>query len=444
MEGFERRVVVDADGRHPPRFHEVGEFRTDAGVVESRAHAVGFEDLAVTALEEFRPGTVEDAVLARPQRGRMGGDALVLVDGQARTARFDGEQRDAFVVYKVVERAHRVRPAARTGDDAVRKSPGLLPNLFARFLADDGLEVADHLRERMWADDAPDDVVGVFDVRRPVAHGLVDGLLQRSRPDVDGVHLGVVGSHPEDVRPLAVDVGAAHEHLAVDVEVRGGHRGCGAVLSRARLGDDTLFAHVLRQQHLSERVVQFVRAAVEQVLAFQVDVAVVPLAQRVGALERRRSAAEIAEVAAELVHEAVLVVEDVAFVGRLELLDCGHQHLGDVLAAVLAELRLVYLVCFAHAFTNLRVLSPTSPSMMALPTNRASAPASRIRSTSAVVAIPLSATSVVSSGTTGATDSNVPKSTSNRARSRLFTPMRVAPASSARFSSSPSWTSTRT
>jgi len=214
-------------------------------------------------------------------------------------------QIDRLVVDEVGERAHRVRAAARAGDHVGREVAGLLDRLLARLLGDDRLEVADHHRERVRADDRADDVVGVLDGGRPVAHRLGDGLLQGASARRDRVHLGAVELHPEDVGALAVDVALAHVDLTGHVEVGGRHRGRGAVLAGARLRDDALFAHVLRQEDLPEGVVQLVRAAVEEVLAFEEHLAVVALREPVGALERRRSAAEVREPIAELVHESV-------------------------------------------------------------------------------------------------------------------------------------------
>ena len=44
-----------------------------------------------------------------------------------------------------------------------------------------------------------------------------------------------------------------------------------AVLARAGLGDDALLAHALGKQALAERVVDLVRAGVQQVFALEVD-----------------------------------------------------------------------------------------------------------------------------------------------------------------------------
>jgi len=93
-------------------------------------------------------------LVARVQRRRVRGDARFLVDLQRRAARLDRVQIDRLVVDEVGERAHRVRAAARAGDHVGREVAGLLDRLLAR-LGDDRLEVADHHRERVRADDEP-------------------------------------------------------------------------------------------------------------------------------------------------------------------------------------------------------------------------------------------------------------------------------------------------
>src|SRR6056297_593032 len=47
VEGFEGGVVAHVDRRHPALVGEVGEFRSDPRVVETGAHAVGFQNLTV-------------------------------------------------------------------------------------------------------------------------------------------------------------------------------------------------------------------------------------------------------------------------------------------------------------------------------------------------------------------------------------------------------------
>ena len=90
-------------------------------------------------------------------------------------------------------------------------------------------------------------------------------------PNSTGAHLGAEQVHPLDVRRLAPHVLGAHVDDALEAEARADGRGRDAVLAGARLGDDPLLAEPPREHGLAERVVQLVRAGVEQVLALQVE-----------------------------------------------------------------------------------------------------------------------------------------------------------------------------
>ena len=172
----------------------------------------------------------------------------------------------------------------------------------------------------------------VLDVRDPVADRLARRLLQRARPELDRSHLGAEQRHPLEVRPLPPHVLAAHVDDAVEPEARADGRGRDPVLARAGLGDDPPLAQPQREQGLAERVVQLVRAGVEQVLALEVE----PLArgEALGQRQRRRPP-RIA--AAELVQ---LVLERRVLAGRapagLELVERRDQGLGHEAPAVLA------------------------------------------------------------------------------------------------------------
>ena len=87
---------------------------------------------------------------------------------------------------------------------------------------------------------------------------------------------------------LPAHVLGAHVDDAVEAEARADRGGRDAVLAGAGLGDDALLAEPLREHGLAERVVELVRARVEQVLALEVDAPVGVEAR--GAGERRRPA----------------------------------------------------------------------------------------------------------------------------------------------------------
>ena len=101
--------------------------------------------------------------------------------------------------------------------------------------------------------------------------------------------------HPLHVRALAPHVLGAHVDDALEPEQRARGRGRDAVLAGAGLGDDARLAHALGEQALAERVVDLVRAGVQQVLALEVDRVPDRLRQPLGVVERRGPAGEVAQ-----------------------------------------------------------------------------------------------------------------------------------------------------
>ena len=192
---------------------------------------------------------------------------------------------------------------------------------------------AHELRVRRRPDARADQVVGRLDVRDPVADRLARRLLQRLRAEVDAAHLRAEQPHPLDVGALAAHVLLAHVDDAVEAEARADGRGRDAVLAGAGLGDDPPLAEPPREHRLAERVVQLVRAGVEEILPLEVDP--LPGGETLGEGERRRAARVRRQQAVELGAERV-VGESLA-PAALQLVERRDQRLGDVAAAVVAE-----------------------------------------------------------------------------------------------------------
>ena len=214
-------------------------------------------DLAVVVGEHRRARAVQD-------RGAAAAEAR-------RACRLDADEPHVGVVEEAGEDADRVRAAADAGDDRVGEPALGREHLLARLVADHPLQLADELGIGRGADARADQVVGRLDVRDPVADRLARRLLQRLRPELDRAHLGAEQAHPLDVRGLPAHVLGAHVDDAVEAEAGADGRGRDAVLAGAGLGDDPPLAEPLREHRLAERVVQLVRARVEEVLALQVD-----------------------------------------------------------------------------------------------------------------------------------------------------------------------------
>ena len=77
--------------------------------------------------------------------------------------------------------------------------------------------------------------------------------------------------HAHDVERLAAHVLGAHVDAALEAEQRAGGGRRHAVLSGAGLGDDPALPHPPGEQCLPQRVVDFVRARVGQILTLEED-----------------------------------------------------------------------------------------------------------------------------------------------------------------------------
>ena len=108
------------------------------------------------------------------------------------------------------------------------------------------------------------------------------------------------------------------------------------MLAGAGFGDDAFLAEALGEQDLAERVVDLVRAGVQQVLALQVDLrAAEQLGPALREIERRRPADVVVEQVVEFRLEGRIVSR--GFVGGGEFLQRSHQRFRHEHAAEAAE-----------------------------------------------------------------------------------------------------------
>ena len=112
------------------------------------------------------------------------------------------------------------------------------------------------------------------------------------------------------------------------------------MLARARLRDQPALLETARDQRLADRVVDLVRAGVEQILALEEDARAAEASREAaGEVEPRRPAGVLAEPARELALESGVAGQP--GVDTLELQQLRHERLGDVAAPVLAEVPLL-------------------------------------------------------------------------------------------------------
>mmetsp|Transcript_16910 Transcript_16910/g.33079 ORF Transcript_16910/g.33079 Transcript_16910/m.33079 type:complete len:488 (-) Transcript_16910:324-1787(-) len=334
LEALERLLVVDSNVGGAAGVLEPRVLRPDAWVVESGRDGVGLVDLSSgVVLQQVGARAVEHARRAARERRR------VPLGVHAVAAGLDAHQRNLLVRDEGVEHADGVGSAADARDDRVGQPANLLEHLRTRLLADDGLEVAHDGGEGVGPDGRSDEVVRGGDVGHPVAHRLVDRVLERRRARAHWVHRRAQHLHSEDVERLPLHVLGAHVNDALETEQRA-HRGGGdAVLSGARLGDDALLSEAQREQALADGVVDLVRAGEGELLALEPNLrAAAVLGQTLRVVERRRPANVLG---AHLLH--LRLEGGVGLCGGVCLLELAvrlDERLGHVPPAESAEVRL--------------------------------------------------------------------------------------------------------
>ena len=133
------------------------------------------------------------------------------------------------------------------------------------------LEIAHHHGVGVRPSHRTDDVESVVDVRYPVAHGLVQCVLERFAAALHRHHGSAKQLHAVDIRALSLDVLAAHVHHAFQAIAGADGGGGHAMLAGTGFGNHPGLAHALGQHGLADGVVDLVRTSVVKVLALQKD-----------------------------------------------------------------------------------------------------------------------------------------------------------------------------
>jgi hypothetical protein len=107
------------------------------------------------------------------------------------TTGLDTDEPDILVLDKVVERSDGIASTSDTRNDGIWQSTNSLCKLRLDFPSDDSLEVADNGGEGVRSDSRSNEEVRRVERGNPLAHGLVDGVLQCSRSRSDGHDLGI-------------------------------------------------------------------------------------------------------------------------------------------------------------------------------------------------------------------------------------------------------------
>ena len=224
---------------------------------------MGFDGLALVVLKQIR-----ERALKRSRRSTR--ESRCMATGfDAVACRFEADQPGIRIVDERVKDTDRIRTTTDARCDGIRQPARLRLDLRTRLEPDHPLEIAHHRRKRMGPSRGAEAVVRVVGVGDPVPEGLVDRVLQRLGAGLDRHHLRAKQPHPRDVEGLTCGVDRTHVDDALQTQQCTGRRSGHPVLARTRLRDHPRLAHLLRQQRLTEHIVDLVRSGVVEVFSLQ-------------------------------------------------------------------------------------------------------------------------------------------------------------------------------
>ena len=303
----------------------------DTRVVQTRRDRVGFDGLTVLVLQQIGVRALESA-------GRSSGECGCVPAGFDPVAsRLVTDQAYTRVVDERVEDTDRVGSATHTGDDRLGQPARLIQHLCAGLESDHPLEVTHHHRERVGTCRRTEAVIGLVGVGDPVPERLVDRVLEGLGSGFDRYHRRAQQSHPRHVERLARGVHCTHVDHTLETQQRTRRRRGHPVLACACLGDHPGLTHFAGQQGLTENVVDLVRSGVVEVFSLQKDPSPTGmLAESLGLVDRGRAPGVVLLQSIQFIEEGLVAAG--LLIGRGDLLDDGHQRLGDIPAAVRAEM----------------------------------------------------------------------------------------------------------
>src|SRR5665647_2789388 len=228
--------------------------RADTGIIQTRRNRMGFDNLAVLILHQISPVAVQYA------HRTIGGEWRGMFAGfHPQTSSLDTDEAHILIIDVGVENSHGIGAATDTGDDGIRLTPDQFRHLAPGFDTDDGLKIPHHHGIWVRTGNGAYDVKSIGNVGDPIAHGLVECILERLGAGFDRYYGGAQQFHAKDIGRLALDVLRAHIHHALKPHAR---RYCGGrhtMLAGTGFGDDTWFSHALGKQTLADAIIDLVR-----------------------------------------------------------------------------------------------------------------------------------------------------------------------------------------
>merc|ERR1711865_614178 len=170
----------------------------------------------------------------------------------------------------------------------------------------------------------------------PVAHGFVNGILERLGATLGGHDLCPHHLHAENIQGLSLNVNGAHVDDALQVHQCACRCSGNAMLTSSGLCNNSFLSESLCQESLAQGIVDLVSASVSQLLTLEPKLSTTKLfGHSFCVIEWRGATNEFGPQALDLCYE------NRVFLGRLpsnrKFFVCRHQGLWDVAATVCAK-----------------------------------------------------------------------------------------------------------
>ena len=178
----------------------------------------------------------------------------------------------------------------------------------------------------------------------PVADGFVGGIFQRLVATLYWHHRGSQHLHAFHVHVLTLNIKGSLIHCAGHVHQCTSGGCCHTVLTCTCLGNDTLLAHLLGKENLTEGIVDFVGTRVVEVFTLEIELTTILLTHTLSKIEWRRASNIVFQQGVILALE-LLTLQD-GEVSFFQILHCLVENLWNVGSSELSvETIFIYLVC---------------------------------------------------------------------------------------------------
>mmetsp|Transcript_16550 Transcript_16550/g.30032 ORF Transcript_16550/g.30032 Transcript_16550/m.30032 type:complete len:523 (+) Transcript_16550:478-2046(+) len=256
------------------------------------------------------------------------------------SSRFDSMQFHTRILYKWVEGADGIGSTSNTGNDHIGQLSSLIKHLRLNLSSHHRLEVSHNRGEGVGSNSRSNEVVSITHIRHPITHSLVNRILQRRLTIMHRDNLRSQRVHTENIQLLTFAIHSTHVHSAVQAKLGTNGRRRNTMLPRTSLGNDTRLTNPLRQESLTNGIVNLVRPSMRQILPLEPDLRTTThFRQTIRQMKGSGSPHKVLTVHGQLGQEIRIILDQIVLL--LDLAERLRKRLGNELPPELAKPRLL-------------------------------------------------------------------------------------------------------